>query len=127
MPSEDGYEEFMNADGDVELELVEPRTTRFRFYGLSECRTLFGELCLRIVWGRLGNRRMRERSEVFRDRAALERRRTELVGLRRRHGYVSSSTPRVVAQARAAAPSPAAAARLDARTLFVARAILEQH
>ena len=39
--------------------------TAFEFTGLTECRTLFGELCLRIVWGRIGNRRLRERSETF--------------------------------------------------------------
>jgi hypothetical protein len=39
---------------------VDPAKSRFRSYGLTECRTLFGELCLRIVWGRIGNRRRRE-------------------------------------------------------------------
>lgn len=75
-------------DDDIELRLVEPSKNRFRLYALSECRTLFGELCLRIVWGRIGNRRPRERSETFRDRDALERRRRELLALRMRHGYV---------------------------------------
>jgi len=58
---------------DLELRLVDPAKNRFRIYGLTECRTLFGELCLRIVWGRIGNRRPRECTEVFEDRSALER------------------------------------------------------
>jgi predicted DNA-binding WGR domain protein len=111
---------------DVEMRLVDPERNRFRVYGVTECATLFGELCLRIVWGRIGNRRLRERSEVFRDRAALARRRDELLRLRRRHGYVSTTTPRAAARARAegraaAAPSP------TSRTLAVALAILEAH
>ncbi len=64
---------------DVELRSVDPSRNRFRLYGITECCTLFGELCLRIVWGRIGNRRLRERSEVFEDRAALQRRREELL------------------------------------------------
>jgi predicted DNA-binding WGR domain protein len=96
---------------DVELRLVDPSRNRFRIYGLTECRTLFGELCLRIVWGRIGYRRLRERSEVFLDRAALVRRRRELLGRRERHGYVSTSTPRAAARARGEhrAEHPAAA------------------
>lgn len=86
---------------DLELRLVDPAANRFRLYGVTECRTLFGELCLRIVWGRIGNRRLRERSEVFGDRASLARRRDELLGRRRRHGYVATSTPRAAARARA--------------------------
>jgi predicted DNA-binding WGR domain protein len=100
----DGYVLPMRPDADdlrdLELRLVDPAKNRFRIYGLTECRTLFGELCLRIVWGRIGNRRPRERSEVFTDRAALERRREELLGRRRRHGYVSTTTPRAAARAR---------------------------
>jgi predicted DNA-binding WGR domain protein len=74
-------------DVDVELRLIDPARNAFRLYGLTACRTLFGELCLRIQWGRIGNRRVRERSETFPDRAALERRRTELLARRRQHGY----------------------------------------
>ena len=103
---------------DFELRLIDPLKNRFRVYGLTECRTLFGEVCLRIVWGRIGNRRLREKSEVFRDRAALLRRRDELLGLRRRHGYVSTSTPRAAARAR---PPEAD------RAIAVARAVVEQH
>ena len=42
---------------DLELRLINPAKNAFRIYGLSECVTLFGEVCLRIVWGRIGNRR----------------------------------------------------------------------
>ena len=91
---------------------------RFRVYGLTECRTLFGEVCLRIVWGRIGTRRLREKSEVFGDRAALLRRRDELLGRRRRHGYVSNSTPRAAARARGAERD---------RSSAEARAVVEQH
>jgi predicted DNA-binding WGR domain protein len=57
--------------------------------------TLFGEVCLRIVWGRIGNRRLRERTETFESRDALERRRRELLARRRQHGYteVPASVP----------------------------------
>jgi predicted DNA-binding WGR domain protein len=103
---------------DLELRLIDPLTNRHRVYGLTECRTLFGELCLRIVWGRVGHRRMRERSELFRDHAALVRRREELLRLRRRHGYVSTSTPRAAARARGAEIVRAAA---------IATALLEEH
>jgi predicted DNA-binding WGR domain protein len=107
---------------DVELRLVDPSRNRFRIYGLAECRTLFGELCLRIVWGRIGNRRLRERSETFTDRASLVRRRRELLGRRERHGYVSTSTPRAAARARAEQ-------RAETRSAAHAteRAILESH
>jgi predicted DNA-binding WGR domain protein len=106
---------------DVELRLVDPSRNRFRIYGLTECRTLFGELCLRIVWGRIGNRRLRERSETFPDRPSLVRRRRELLGRRERHGYVSTSTPRAAARARAELRVEAQAAHATER------AILEAH
>lgn len=108
---------------DVELRLVDPSKNRFRIYGLTECRTLFGELCLRIVWGRIGNRRLRERSETFADRAALARRRGELLGTRRRHGYVSTPAP-PPAMTETSAPSQP---RAVASVLATERAILEAH
>jgi predicted DNA-binding WGR domain protein len=106
---------------DHELRLVDPARNRFRVYGLTECRTLFGELCLRVVWGRIGNRRLHERSELFADRLALQRRRDELLGRRRRHGYVSTTTPRAAARARAPERSETHA------THATERAILEEH
>ena len=74
---------------DLELLLIEPAKNRFRLYAITACRTLFGEQCLRIVWGRLGNRQLQERSELFEDRAAMVRRRAELVRRRHRHGYAA--------------------------------------
>ena len=84
----------VNADEapDIELRQVDPARNRFRLYAITECRTLFGELCLRIVWGRIGNRRLRERSETFADAAALEQRRAELLARRASHGYVRADT-----------------------------------
>jgi len=106
---------------DLELRLVDAAKNRFRVYGLTECRTLFGELCLRIVWGRTGNRRPRERSEIFPDRAALVQRRDELLGRRRRHGYVSTRTPRAAAGAQSEqSTQPPAMCTIE-------RAILEAH
>jgi predicted DNA-binding WGR domain protein len=72
---------------DIELRLIDPSRNRFRVYALTECRTLFGERCLRMVWGRMGTGRLRERSEIFETQSALERRRNELLARRRRHGY----------------------------------------
>jgi predicted DNA-binding WGR domain protein len=51
---------------DIELRMVDPARNRFRLYGLTECRTLFGEPCLIIGWGRIGHR-LRRRTEVFAD------------------------------------------------------------
>ena len=85
----------MTAPTDIELRLVDPERNRARIYGLTECVTLFGEMCLRIVWGRIGNRHLRERSELFESRGALERRRHELLARRRQHGYTEVQTRRV--------------------------------
>jgi predicted DNA-binding WGR domain protein len=71
---------------DVELRLIDPDRNRFRLYGMTECLTLFGELCLVIAWGRIGQP-LRRRSEMFVDRDALERRRDALLARRRRNGY----------------------------------------
>lgn len=116
---------------DLELRLVDPAKNARRIYGLTECVTLFGELCLRIVWGRIGNRRLRERSELFTDRAALVRRRKELLDRRQRHGYVPTSTPShepAAAAAAAAGEGPnAQGACAAAAEHAVERAILEDH
>jgi len=84
------------SDADVELRLIDPSRNAFRLYGLTACRTLFGEPCLRIQWGRIGNRRVRERSETFQDGEALEHRRAELLARRRQHGYRLLSEAAVV-------------------------------
>lgn len=81
---------------DIELRLIDPSKNRYRLYGLTECRTLFGELCLRVVWGRIGHRKLRERSETFDGVGELEARRAELLARRRQHGYrvIERRTPR---------------------------------
>lgn len=71
---------------DHELRLIDPARNRFRLYGMTESRTLFGEACLVIAWGRIGHR-LRVRTELFDDARALERRRLALLARRRRHGY----------------------------------------
>jgi predicted DNA-binding WGR domain protein len=117
----------MNLDpfgSDVELRLVDPSRNRFRVYGLTVCRTLFGEPCLRIVWGRLGNRRLRERSETFESRETLERRREELLTRRRRHQYVPLGTDWGTLLERREAP---AGRREEARRVAVEREIVEAH
>jgi len=71
----------------LELRSVDPARNRYRIYRLREVRTLFGEVGLVVEWGRIG-RPLRVREELFRDAEALERRRAELLGRRRRSGYV---------------------------------------
>jgi predicted DNA-binding WGR domain protein len=79
---------------DIELRMVDPARNRFRLYGPTECRTLFGEPCLVIGWGRIGHR-LRSRTEVFADRDLLEHRRNALLARRRRNGYASLASPRI--------------------------------
>jgi predicted DNA-binding WGR domain protein len=76
---------------DIELRLVDPQANRFRVYGISETRTLFGEACLVLAWGRIGHA-LKQRTEIFADGVALDRRRRELLGRRRRRGYVVAAT-----------------------------------
>ncbi len=78
---------------DIELRLIDPARNRFRLYGMTECRTLFGEPCLIVAWGRIGQA-LRTRSELFSDRYALERRRRALLARRRRRGYTITSPAR---------------------------------
>jgi predicted DNA-binding WGR domain protein len=70
---------------DVELRLIDTERNRYRLYGMTECRTLFGEPSLLIAWGRIGHR-LRTRSEMFADGIDLERRRRSLLARRRRSG-----------------------------------------
>ena len=72
----------------IELRLVDQARNRLRVYRLCDAVDLFGERCLLIQWGRLGQR-LRTRLEPFKDDAARELRRAELVALRKRHGYTS--------------------------------------
>jgi predicted DNA-binding WGR domain protein len=106
---------------DLELRLIDPDRNKFRVYGLTPCRTLFGEVCLRIQWGRLGHRKLRERSEIFPDESSLRRRRSELLELRRRHGYRAISP-------RSAQPRPPQAERAGgAAASAMQREIVEAH
>jgi predicted DNA-binding WGR domain protein len=110
---------------DIELRLVDCARNRLRLYGVTECRTLFGELCLRVQWGRIGHRRLRERSETFSDARALEQRRSELLGRRRRHGYVPVQPATAAVERSVPEPlaAPAAAARPLSPALARARAL----
>jgi predicted DNA-binding WGR domain protein len=71
---------------DIELWSLDPSQNRFRVYAIREERTLFGEPCLVVAWGRLG-RPLRERTEIFTSGGALSARRSALVALRTKHGY----------------------------------------
>ena len=75
---------------DVELKLVDPSRNRHRHYSIIEARTLFGEPCLVIAWGRIGSP-ARVRTEVFETHEDLAQRRAELLARRRRHGYVATA------------------------------------
>jgi len=77
-----------NQPAALELRQIDPARRRFRRYRVTECRTLFGESCLLIEWGRIG-RAPRLRSETFSSPAALSARKRELLARRRRHGYSS--------------------------------------
>jgi predicted DNA-binding WGR domain protein len=72
----------------LELRHVDPARHLFRLYRMTECRTLFGEPCLIIEWGRIG-RPPRLRSETFTSSAALLARKAELFARRHRHGYAT--------------------------------------
>jgi predicted DNA-binding WGR domain protein len=71
----------------LELRQIDQAKKRARLYRMTECKDLFGEICLFIEWGRIG-RRLRSRLEPFPDIAAREARKRELVERRRRHGYL---------------------------------------
>lgn len=71
---------------DVELRSIVPKDNRYRVYGLTEASTLFGEPCLIIAWGRLGQP-LRRRTETFASEEARERRFRALLKRRMRHGY----------------------------------------
>jgi predicted DNA-binding WGR domain protein len=111
-------------DSDVELRLVDPSRNRFRVYGITVYRNLFGELCLGVAWGRLGHRRLRERSETFANRSALERRRRELLSRRKEHGYVPLGTDWAMLLG---TPGADAVRREPASQAATAREIVEAH
>jgi len=72
---------------DIKFKLIDPDRNCRRLYVMKEMRTLFGELCLLITWGRIGTR-CRTRTEVFENRRDFVRRRDELLKRRLSHGYV---------------------------------------
>jgi len=72
---------------DIELKLVDATRNRHRQYGITEGRTLFGEPCLVIAWGRIGSR-CRVRTEVFGSCGDLVHRRDEPLARRRQYGCV---------------------------------------
>jgi predicted DNA-binding WGR domain protein len=111
-------------DQDIELRLVDPSRNAFRLYGLTVTKTLFGELCLRIQWGRIGHRRVRERSETFSGADALERRRSELLARRRQHGYRPAGA---TAQALVADAPPLPLPALTSTRAAAQRDIVEAH
>ena len=71
---------------DLELRSIDAARKRSRLYGMTACRTLFGEVALVIAWGRIGHR-LQRRTEMFSDELALRRRRHALLMRRKRHGY----------------------------------------
>ena len=70
----------------LELRQIDPARGRARRYRLSECRSLFGDRAILIVWGRIG-RPARVRLETFDSEAELAARWRELLGRRVAHGY----------------------------------------
>lgn len=78
----------------LEFRQIDPARRRARRYHLSECRSLFGERAILIVWGRIG-RPARARLETFETDAKLRRRWNELLARRKAHGYQlhGSSSP----------------------------------
>jgi predicted DNA-binding WGR domain protein len=62
----------------LELRNIDPTRRRFRRYRITESRTLFGEPCLIIEWGRIGWP-ARLRCEAFTSGADLSVRKRELL------------------------------------------------
>jgi len=76
-----------NVTETLELRQIDQTKKRPRLYRMTECKDLFGEICLFIEWGRIG-RRLRSRLEPFPNVATRDMRKKELVERRRRHGYL---------------------------------------
>ena len=72
----------------VELWSVDPAANRARGYRVATTRTLFGEPCVKIQWGRIGQH-WREKTELYPDDALCEQRVRTLVNLRTGRGYVA--------------------------------------
>jgi predicted DNA-binding WGR domain protein len=75
----------------LEFRQIDPTRRRARRYHLCECRSLFGERAILIVWGRIG-RPARARLETFETEAKLEDRWRELLARRKAHGYQLHTT-----------------------------------
>jgi len=72
------------------LSNIDPTRNRKRFYRVSECRDLFGEICLFLEWGRLGSR-PRWRLVAFQSANERARQRAAILNQRKRHGYVEAA------------------------------------
>ena len=81
----------LNLEQTIELRRIEPKKNRFRRYRIRRSRTLFDEDCLLIEWGRLGQP-LRLRVESFHSPTQLHKRVEELIELRKKRGYLATST-----------------------------------
>lgn len=73
----------------IELELRRVMPKRTRVYVMVATRDLFGALVLRVRFGRVGWRTLREREEAFTTEHALTTRVRALVTTRLHHGYTA--------------------------------------
>ena len=73
----------------VELRKVVPKENCYRRYKVSEQKLLFGGYDLILEWGRIGTS-SRLKVETCRSVEELGKKREEVLGKRRRHGYVVS-------------------------------------
>jgi len=71
------------------LEWVEPAKNRFRYYGVSVERNLFGDRSVIVRWGRIG-RAGRQRVAASGDAGAMDIRARRLVRDKLRRGYVET-------------------------------------
>ena len=71
----------------VELRKVVPKENCYRRYKVSEQKLLFGGYDLILEWGRIGTS-SRLKVETCVSVEELRRRREEVLGKRRRHGYM---------------------------------------
>jgi predicted DNA-binding WGR domain protein len=73
----------------VELRKVVPEQNCYRRYKVSEQKLLFGGYDLILEWGRIGTS-SRLKVETCRSVEEIRKKREEVLGKRRRHGYVVS-------------------------------------
>jgi len=72
----------------VEMRKVVPRENCYRRYKVSEQKLLFGGYDLILEWGRIGTS-SRLKVETCGSVEELGRKREEVLGKRRKHGYVT--------------------------------------